>query len=624
MEGPRNRLKRLTDSCTVKLPPGQVTGGTGFFVASGLVISCAHVVARSDGTAADSVEVEWQGKHLVGKVRAVPDTSEGQGLWPFPDLCVVEIVDPPVHGWVVLDDLREHDRQDVYLGGYNNVYDLSTAQFQGKGGQLDEPTDLAGGRVWQITNCEMAPGMSGGPILDLRFGVVCGVAKTRRLGDTDLGGLVIPASAIRQALPEVWTRSRQASTGDSDWELQRAALREMTDLLGASLTPSERDALLVVAAELGLRREDFNALWQDIAGEFSPRPRPFNTILDLAAELCDVTSQDLDPIIKLFMHLDVRRAHGPANALGGYAESLARRNSQLEALHRYSVSPSRGAERTHPVILIRLEGYGPNPLKKSLLTVWRYAAGDAPARQVTCDRGPHTEREAMRTISAVLSREIPDLPPGPLMVEFALPDHLLDRAVETWTVDGWQLGVDYQVVLRLANRPRLEQRTWRERSGQLHSGRLPDRDSADWSHVWVKCHDHRSVEQLNAAFRRVGELPFVALAAWCKGAAVPSAMVAARHAGVPVMLWKHSDCADHGADDENGAGPCQGLRFQDKLASLLAGMELMRLPEAVRQFRAEAASEHEDAEEPGRQLAILWDDPSRFPWGDAPASAAPR
>lgn len=623
MEGPRNRLKRLTDGCTVKFPPGEVSGGTGFFVAPGLVVSCAHVVARRDGTTVDSVVLEWQGRQFVGKVHCVPATSGGQGLWPFPDLCVVEIADPPAHGWAVLGDLREQDHQDVYLGGYNNVYDAATARFQGKSGRLDEPTDLAGGRVWQITDCEIAPGMSGGPVLDLQSGVVCGVAKTRRLGDTDLGGLVVPASAIRDTLPDAWTSSRRANADRSEWELQRAALREMTDPLGACLTPRERDALESVAAELGLRRQDFNALWQEITGDFGPVPRPFDTILDLAAELSDVTSQELDPVIKLFKHMDILRgAHGRASAFGGYVEALARRNGQAEALRAYRIPAAEDRDRCGPVILVRLEGYGPSPLKKFVLTTWRYASADGPARQVGCDRGPHTEREAMRAISAVLGREIPELPPGPLIVEFALPDHLLDRAVERWEVDGWQLGVDYAVVLRFAQRPRLEQRAWREHGDQLHIGRLPARDSADWTQVWVNCQDRRSTEQLNGAFRRSETLPLVALAAWHMGGTVPSAVAAARHAGVPVMLWKHSDCADHAAGDESLAGDCQGRRFQNRLSEVFASMELKRLPEAVRQLRAEAASEDDDG--PGRQLAILWDDPSRFPWGAAPANAAPR
>ena len=45
-----------------------MAGGSGFFVAPGVIVSCAHVVARPDGVAAETVAVEWEDVSLVGRV----------------------------------------------------------------------------------------------------------------------------------------------------------------------------------------------------------------------------------------------------------------------------------------------------------------------------------------------------------------------------------------------------------------------------------------------------------------------------------------------------------------------------------------------------------------------------
>ena len=176
---------------------------------------------------------------------------------------------------------------------------------------------MDGGRVWQITDCEIAPGMSGGPVLHLRSGVICAVAKTRRKSDSNMGGLIIPATAIRDAFPDVWARNQATAAQDSQWNTLRAALREIADPLRERLTPRERQGLIDAAEQLELRRPDFNALWNDIVGDLGPMPDAFESVTDLAAALADLPESGLDPIAKLFVHLAARLQARRRNVLQG-------------------------------------------------------------------------------------------------------------------------------------------------------------------------------------------------------------------------------------------------------------------------------------------------------------------
>jgi hypothetical protein len=630
MNGPDAALKRRTDECTVKIPQTDVTiGGSGFFVAHGKVLTCAHVVAKQ-GAAARVVTVEWQGKTLSGKATAVPDKRGTAELWPFPDLCVIELTDAPEdHPWVTLGELHGEENRAIYLCGFSMIYDTQVARFQGKSARLDEPQDVDGGRLWQVKDCEMPPGMSGGPVLDLRSGAVCAVAKTRRKADDDMGGWVIPASAIRAAFPAVWEENRQGSPQASHWRALRDELWHHTDPVTMKLTDEQLGRLDSAARELGLGRRDFNELWLRIAGQFAPDGAgPFRTMKDLATALADLpkpgTADELDPLVRLFEDLAVQQQAESIGTLRGYATRLAARNGQAEALDRYraTVGGSPPA-RQQPVVVIRLDRFGPNPAAL-LLTIWLFTDGSAAARQVQCDPGPHAEQDLEQVITAVLDREIPDLPGKP-MIEFALPDHLLDRAVEKWTLEGIPLGEDYPVVVRFGERAGGSGPAWRSRAGDFHSGRLPSRGSLQWADIWVPCQDPRDKRRHNAAFQSNGGPPLVALTEW-RGKPVPEAVEAARHAGTSVILWQHNPCpgADQpGSTEEHPPAGCRGSRFQDVLTDQLSAAELSRLPELIWQLRAGIAAGGDGTGRPEQDAAILWDDPVRVPWAGAPPNRPP-
>src|SRR5262245_51239649 len=109
------KMARLLDECVVWVCECHARGGTGFLVAPGLVLTCAHVVGvdADDGKAVVSdVEIVWQGTTYPGTVlRAVPDKDPGDGRWGFPDLALIEVKRlPGGHPYVPLGDDLPQDR----------------------------------------------------------------------------------------------------------------------------------------------------------------------------------------------------------------------------------------------------------------------------------------------------------------------------------------------------------------------------------------------------------------------------------------------------------------------------------------------------------------------------------
>ena len=248
-------LRRLTDKCTVWIS----SGGSGFFVGPGLVMSCAHVVADSARAAVrESVAVEWQGLSFAGSIRAAAPERGSSGSWPYPDLCLIELGEvPPEQPWVVLGDFREIDDLEVYLAAFTSQHG-ARPRLEGRSARLGGPVYEEGGRVWEITGLAVVPGMAGGPVVDLRSGLVCAIAKATRDSRALMGGHVIPASAIRDAFPDVWwrnqaERSRRWSAAQQGLPDDSAAVDELLpEALGETLTSG--NVLLVAGPEIPVAR----------------------------------------------------------------------------------------------------------------------------------------------------------------------------------------------------------------------------------------------------------------------------------------------------------------------------------------------------------------------------------
>ncbi len=197
------QLIALLKRCTVKLSTPQESG-TGFFVAPGFILTCAHVVGNVE-SATISVTVQWEGETYLAKIaRLVPD--------PYPDVALLKLENaPPPHPCVLLHQETWID-DDLYGYGYPDLYpngDPSSFKFEGTTGA---PLILM-----KFKSGEVRQGLSGGPLLNRRTGGVCGVMKLTRGASSLMGGRGIPGTIIFEQFPELSSLQQDFHRRDSRW-----------------------------------------------------------------------------------------------------------------------------------------------------------------------------------------------------------------------------------------------------------------------------------------------------------------------------------------------------------------------------------------------------------------------
>jgi S1-C subfamily serine protease len=180
-------LDTYLQTCTVRLG-NERGGGTGFFVAPGLVLTCAHV-------ANDAKEGEFS---LYWKGIVYPWSVFNSTASEWPDLALLSVKAPKNHPYVLLDaELQLWD--DIYAYGYpgNTPHgDSILLQYEGH-----STANAAQQRVSKLKGGQVEPGFSGSPILSKRTGAVCGILSTTRDRHNDLGGFATPTSVVFEEFP---------------------------------------------------------------------------------------------------------------------------------------------------------------------------------------------------------------------------------------------------------------------------------------------------------------------------------------------------------------------------------------------------------------------------------------
>ncbi len=196
-------LIALLKRCTTRLSiPGE--SGTGFFVAPGLILTCAHVVGnvQSDRIA---VTVQWKGETYTAKIlHLLPD--------PYPDLALLKLENAPLnHPCVFLHEAVRTD-DNLYSYGYPKLKhngDPSTFIYEG---MADDPPLLM-----KFKFGEARQGFSGAPLLNRRTGTVCGVMELTRGESTLMGGRGIPTSVVLEQFKELVTLQKKFHDEDRHW-----------------------------------------------------------------------------------------------------------------------------------------------------------------------------------------------------------------------------------------------------------------------------------------------------------------------------------------------------------------------------------------------------------------------
>jgi Trypsin-like peptidase domain/TIR domain len=221
-------LEDLLRLCTVQLRVSD-GHGTGFFVAPGQILTCAHVVigkrnlqkltsnSCTDGEKTEflemsnrSIKVRWQDQENFAEVVI-------EKCLPEFDLALLRFEPPPnielpcVHLEL---EWKTRSGDKLYLFGYpDEDFDdgcPATFDFEGLTGDRSPLLKFKQGQV--------RPGMSGAPLLNLNTGRVCGVVKFTRERCSDLGGGAIPMSTVRYQFPELVQLQEQYHQQNDRWK----------------------------------------------------------------------------------------------------------------------------------------------------------------------------------------------------------------------------------------------------------------------------------------------------------------------------------------------------------------------------------------------------------------------
>jgi hypothetical protein len=204
-------------------------------------------------------------------------------------------------------------------------------------------------------------------------------------------------------------------------------------------------------------------------------------------------------------------------------------------------------------------------------------------------------------VSAMVSVMAATLYPRDWMIEFAVPESWLGKPFEQWYLDRPNR-------IRMRQRPVVVRDVDRLRPGSIRRLQAHDR----WKLLnargrseprQIRCDDPRRGRQFQDWLE--GHVDFCVLVYASRP--VKSRLTAALNNGIPVMLWTRTPCDAPTHDD------CRGHRVLDALTAAVGDTHPGDLPQVALALRKEALLAPKDKPHCGRDLTLLWDDPSRLP-----------
>lgn len=217
---PMNPLEELYCRCTVRIVVDDRLSGTGAFVAPGLVLTCAHVVATARKEGRD-VGLYWRRTEYLAKI---DQYRAGDGPERYPDLALLR-VPVPEHPHVILDpDIKFGDL--LFACGFPDKFPNGESVTLCYEGATQGPDVLL-----KLKHGKIRPSLSGAALLNTRTGLVCGVVNTSCDRDSGLGLRAIPAELILTEFGMIEHEQRARNQFRQDWSAAFNAAR------GAELQP---------------------------------------------------------------------------------------------------------------------------------------------------------------------------------------------------------------------------------------------------------------------------------------------------------------------------------------------------------------------------------------------------
>ncbi|MFH8608203.1 trypsin-like peptidase domain-containing protein [Streptomyces sp. NPDC018029] len=663
MPEPAPRLDALAQAATVHLMAADDDGaygtesamwGSGFFVAPGWVLTCAHVLrpylARDRGRTFavrgtdlnDGIPVTARLAHwLIGD-------HERAVLPPEEDLALVRLLDDTVeHECVWLADRAVRPFGDVVAYGYRPDENESSAGAKpwSADAEINVRDDGAGLRF--KPDIAFPKGVSGGPLLDPRTGAVVGVIKSRRR-ERD-GGMAVATLALRQfgdayrevtAAHDRWHGTvPRVITGDN-WIDEQQRLPGTEWRPGPDQwTPKDRRTALGLLARLPDpgAAPSVAKIVRKVRGRRPPGAVPaLLTWRDGHGLLYDSA---LPEDALTFLHY-LRLVAAYVRSRGGDAERLeewvAERLREDDRVHLHAlVTDARLPDGLLPDpggpdrAAVPYPGPGEGPTVTVLLDpvisvtparfhwqIWvnhgerqgegeyEGAYGDTELAAEDYSGEGFLPGELVQALRAPLGRTLHRLdgegPPVPL--EFALPAEHFDTQVHRWQFDDIaklyateRLGTQRRVVLR-------------------DLARRADPDNPDWHDRWRSVAAARELtparvpeRDTRPQARHFQKLPHTVIPVMCRPAGRGvgrDAMRLALGSGHGVVLWHIEGHATRGCQDA-----CEDLHAGvEQLLGRLGSVA--ELPDRIRHIRQDISSGRDDRHwaEP---LALLYDDPRR-------------
>jgi len=218
-----NPLIALFRQCVVRVDDEAGSfRGTGFFVAPGMVVTCAHVVHGAAG-----LRVRWRDRAVpAGAVRAEPplDSVPDPADYPLPDLAVLEVENGtkwghPCVGLTTEPPALSGSPDALYLTGHTIEHGPNPA-LTGATTEFESLVCEDGRDFFKLKRGLVLPGFSGSPLLNTRTGLVVAIVESSRGRHADLGGFAVPVSELAVAFPDVLEASQRHHGDDagSGWK----------------------------------------------------------------------------------------------------------------------------------------------------------------------------------------------------------------------------------------------------------------------------------------------------------------------------------------------------------------------------------------------------------------------
>ena len=224
-----NPLVELFRQCVVSIKDDMgAFRGTGFFVAPGTVVTCAHIVHG-----ASDIEVVWRDHRAPAVVTAAAPplgSLAAPESYPLPDLAVLDLGDDacswdhPCARLTVDQPLVTGSAEALYLAGYT-VEHAASPVLTGVSTEFESLVSEQGHTFYMLKRGDLLPGFSGSPLLNMRTGSVAGVVVRWRTSRSALGGFAMPTQAAATAFPDVLRASQEFHLVDNRWTIAVEAER---------------------------------------------------------------------------------------------------------------------------------------------------------------------------------------------------------------------------------------------------------------------------------------------------------------------------------------------------------------------------------------------------------------